>query len=215
MNTIYIVRTMTECVDTFDGDKSHRVCDLDPSTTLFLLLSTPAPTVFAGHVCDTCFVPIVGTITSAAMLGFKLAHVEVLKLKWDEQKRLEAEREALIGELEEALSPELALRVEAIIDRRSSFVMPHGLARAPLPQPAHADGAEDEGRRGSVREMRQSLRKRVLETQPEETVTTHARLTRYCLGASYIARLVQGHAAVEAHPNASDDSTATQVACML
>jgi hypothetical protein len=58
MNTIYIVRTMTECVNTFDGDKSHRVCDVDTSTTLFLLLSTPALTVFAGHVCDACLVPI-------------------------------------------------------------------------------------------------------------------------------------------------------------
>ena len=150
------------------------------------------------------------------MLGFKLAHVEVLKLKSDEKKRLEAEREALIAELEETLSPELALQVEAIMDRRSSLVMPHGLVTAPLPKPAHADGAEDEERRGSVREMRQSLRKRVLEMQPEEKVTTHAVSDhRYCLDASYIARLVQGHAAVEAHPSASDDSTATQVACML
>jgi hypothetical protein len=57
-----------------------------------------------------------------------LAHIEVLKLKLDEQKRLEAERGALIAELEATLSPELALQVEVIIDRRSSFVIPDGTA---------------------------------------------------------------------------------------
>jgi hypothetical protein len=42
MNTIYIVRTMMECVNTFDSERSERVCDLDAITTLVLLLSMPA-----------------------------------------------------------------------------------------------------------------------------------------------------------------------------
>ena len=114
MNTIYIVRTVTECVGTFNkSEKSERVCDLDVSTTFFLLLSTPELTAL---VCCTCAAPasfrLPGLLTSAAMLGFKLAHVEILKLKLDEQKRLEAERAALIAELEATLSPELALQVE-------------------------------------------------------------------------------------------------------
>ena len=99
-----------------------------------------------------------GTLTSAVSLGFKFAHVEVLKLKLDERKRLEAEREALIDELEASLSPELALQVETIIDRRSSFVMPGGLATLSSPKPVHVDGAQAEGRRGTVREVRRSLR---------------------------------------------------------
>jgi hypothetical protein len=45
-----------------------------------------------------------GTLTSAAMLGFKLAYVEILKLKLDEQKCLEKERAELIAELGAAFS---------------------------------------------------------------------------------------------------------------
>ncbi len=41
MNTIYIARMMDECVRTFESKKSDRVCDLDPSKTLVLLLSMP------------------------------------------------------------------------------------------------------------------------------------------------------------------------------
>jgi hypothetical protein len=90
------------------------------------------------------------------MLGFKLAHVEILKLKLDEQKRLEADREALIAELEAALSPELALQVETIIARHGSFVMPGGLADS-LPKPAHAGGAKADERRGSFRQVQRLL----------------------------------------------------------
>jgi hypothetical protein len=49
------------------------------------------------------------------MLGFKFAHVEILKLKHQEQKHLEAERESLISELHSSLSPELALQAVAIV----------------------------------------------------------------------------------------------------
>ena len=167
MNTIYIVRSMTECVGTFNmREKSERVCDLDVSTTLFLLLSTP---VFTALACRTCAAPASfrspGLLTSAAMLGFKLAHVEILKLKLDEQKRLEAERAALIAELEATLSPELALHVEVIMDRRKSFVTTYGLSNVSSPKPsahglAGGEDAEERARRGSVRQVRRSLRAR-------------------------------------------------------
>jgi hypothetical protein len=163
MNTIYIVRTMTECVGTFNSAKSERVCDLDAGTTLFLFLSTP---VLAALVCHTCAVPasfrLPGLLTSAAMLGFKLAHVEILKLKLEEQKWMEAERAALIAELDATLSPELALQVEVILDRRKSFVMPNGLSKGSSPELAHGlvGGQDVQESRGSVRQVRRSLRAR-------------------------------------------------------
>jgi hypothetical protein len=64
-----------------------------------------------------------GTLTSAAMLGAKLAQVMEIKMKADEARRLETEREALVAELEESLSPELAKQVEAVILRRSSSII--------------------------------------------------------------------------------------------
>lgn len=124
-----------------------------------------------------------GTLTSAVSLGFKFAFVEVLKLKLDERKRLEAEREALIDELEASLSPELALQVETIIDRRSSFVMPGGLATLSLPKPPHVDGAEAEGRRGTVREVRRLLL-RALSLRARVAVVVHDAIARtLCRGA--------------------------------
>jgi hypothetical protein len=42
MNTIYLVTMMDECVRTFNSETSKRVCDLVPSKTLILFLSTPA-----------------------------------------------------------------------------------------------------------------------------------------------------------------------------
>ena len=54
------------------------------------------------------------------MLGVKLAQVMVIKVKADEERRLESEREALFADLEESLSPELALRVISEHRRKSS-----------------------------------------------------------------------------------------------
>jgi hypothetical protein len=61
-----------------------------------------------------------GTLTSAAMLGVKLAQVMLIKVKADEERRLESEREALFADLEESLSPELARRVISEHRRKSS-----------------------------------------------------------------------------------------------
>ena len=54
------------------------------------------------------------------MLGVKLAQVMVIKVKADEERRLESEREALFADLEESLSPELARRVIREHRRKSS-----------------------------------------------------------------------------------------------
>ncbi len=48
MNTIYIVRMMDECVRTFNSETSQRVCDLVPSKTPILFLSTSARQLTLG-----------------------------------------------------------------------------------------------------------------------------------------------------------------------
>ena len=55
MNTIYIVRMMDECVRTFNSETSKRVCDLVPSKTLILFLSTPATRQFTHGPRDAGF----------------------------------------------------------------------------------------------------------------------------------------------------------------
>ena len=88
------------------------------------------------------------------IVGF--AEAQWLRSKWDSEKELEAERAALIGELEisaaegktaeekkvgearaavfaeleESLSPELARQLETAIDRRLTIVGPDGPANA-------------------------------------------------------------------------------------
>jgi hypothetical protein len=112
------------------------------------------------RICIDSLVIIAATLTSAAMLGYKLAHVEIIKFAIDEQKRLEEERAALLSELGESLSPELALQVEKVIDRRQSFV-PNGLATVPsaskLPKLARADEAESEDTQSTAQEVRSSV----------------------------------------------------------
>ncbi len=154
MNTIYIIRAMVECVEAFSSPKNEGVCDLDESTTLLLVFSTPAlPTLPCAPVRTRAPQRLPGILTSAAMLGFKLAQIEILKLKLDEEKRLEQERANLIVELEAALSPEMARQVEDIVDRtRGSFMMP--ARAASLPKPAHIDAAKAEAMCGLVHEVR-------------------------------------------------------------
>ena len=155
MNTIYIVRMMDECVRTFNSETSKRVCDLVPSKTLILFLSTSATRRLMLGPRDAGFAQAsrlrfdAGTLTSAAMLGYKVAHAEVIKFAMDENERLKQERAELLGELEASLSPETALQVERIIDRRSSF-MPD-VVLTPRPKPAHRDDVEAEEAPGSAR----------------------------------------------------------------
>ena len=87
------------------------------------------------------------------MLGYKLAHAEVIKFAMDENKRLKQERAALLGELEASLSPEMAQHVEKIIDRRGSFMPDDGLTPSARPKPVHRDGAAMDEPMGSALEV--------------------------------------------------------------
>ena len=82
-----------------------RVCDLDERQTVILLLTT---------------------ITSAMMLGFKMAYVEVMQKGREEQTRLELERQGLIEELEQSTPHDMAEQVQRIGSEEVS-----ALARGP------------------------------------------------------------------------------------
>jgi hypothetical protein len=86
------------------------------------------------------------------MLGYKLAHADVIRFAMDENERLKQERAELLGELEASLSPEMALHVGNIIDRRGSFIPDDVLT--PRPKPVHRDGADKDEPMGSAREVR-------------------------------------------------------------
>jgi hypothetical protein len=85
------------------------------------------------------------------MLGYKVAHVEVIKLAMDEEKRMQQERTALLGELEESLNPELAVQIKKIIHRRSLSAVDD--VQAPRPKPALEDSIEAEEARNSAQEV--------------------------------------------------------------
>ena len=55
LNLIYLVYSFSDCVE------KPMICSLKPKRTAILLFST---------------------LTSAAMMGFKICHVEILRLKW-------------------------------------------------------------------------------------------------------------------------------------
>jgi hypothetical protein len=90
---------------------------------------------------------ILSTLTSAGMLGFKIARtrctlesslrlcwtfgcevcrvdsaadLELIRMKWEEERRLTGEREELLEQLEASLSPELALKVEEIMEHQAN-----------------------------------------------------------------------------------------------
>ena len=117
---IYIERSFSECVDTA---ALSRICDLKPSHFVVLILSAQLPDPYhylRGLERESFYVCHAGAITSAALLGFKLAHLSRIKSRAEEQQRLEAERAGLIKELEAALTPDVAEQVEQIMGRRSS-----------------------------------------------------------------------------------------------
>ena len=49
------------------------------------------------------------------------ADLELIRMKWEEERRLTAEREDLLAQLEAALSPELANQVEEIMEQQAKF----------------------------------------------------------------------------------------------
>jgi hypothetical protein len=104
-----------------------------------------------------------GILTSAAMLGVKVAQVMLIKVKADEERRLESEREALFADLEESLSPELARRVisehrrksdarksEVALDLLTVAVRPSAVAPSIPPDVARSTGPSVAPQAGSA-----------------------------------------------------------------
>jgi hypothetical protein len=155
MNGVFVTRSVVECIDaaTKEGAGSTGtkpgVCDLQPGQLTLLMLSL---------------------LTSAIMLGSKLASFEIVRLKQQEMDRMEAERETMLHELQEELeaslgSPEEAHEVEKIFAARRHSRMdvlgpssvlplpvytPRGKNRLlPAPVPAPADAADSHLSAGS------------------------------------------------------------------
>jgi hypothetical protein len=81
MNIYYLCMSLLECLgDGWQGnDIMHlSTCDLERVPTLVMLA---------------------GCLSSAASLGYKAAHLEVIQIKWEIQTALEKERAALIEEV--------------------------------------------------------------------------------------------------------------------
>ena len=130
MNCLFVIRSASECVDLATGTKStiSSACDLQPGQLAILVLSL---------------------LTSALMLGKKLASVEMVRLKQHEISRMEAERDTMLQELQQELqaavgSPEEAREVEKIFTaRRSSRHSVLGLSSVlPSPFPAPTESAD-------------------------------------------------------------------------
>jgi hypothetical protein len=97
------------------------------------------------------------------MLGVKLAQVMIIKVKAEEERRLESEREALFADLEESLSPELARKVisehrrksiarksEVASDLLTVAVRPSAVAPSILPDVARSTGPSVAPQAGSA-----------------------------------------------------------------
>ena len=126
------------------------------------------------------------------MLGVKLAQVMILKVKADEERRLESEREALFADLEESLSPELARRVISEHRRKSSAwnseaapdlltaLRPSAVAPSILPDVARSTGASVAPQAGSA--LPESGRGTVARAAEFESVVPHPAM----LGATHV-----------------------------
>ena len=140
MNGVFVTRSVVECIDaaTKEGVGSTgtkpSICDLQPGQLTLLMLSL---------------------LTSAIMLGSKLASFEIVRLKQQEMDRMEAERETMLQELQEELeaslgSPEEAHEVEKIFAARRSRIFVLGPSSVlPVPVPAPAEAADSHLSAGS------------------------------------------------------------------
>ena len=148
MNGVFVTRSVVECIDaaTKEGVGSTgtkpSICDLQPGQLTLLMLSL---------------------LTSAIMLGSKLASFEIVRLKQQEMDRMEAERDTMLHELQEELEASLATPGEAhevekiFAARRHSLnglaapvFTPRGKNRLlPAPVPAHAEAADSNLSAGS------------------------------------------------------------------
>ena len=138
------------------------MCDLTPTSTLVFLLSAltrccdgsvrPSPHVsLVASRCLAALCVVCLVLSSALLLGYKLCHLEIIKMQIDEArcscfsfpsparqrvsyqrcmrvqgKRLDAERADLIAELEATLAPDVANQVEAMLQHhthRPSIIM--------------------------------------------------------------------------------------------
>jgi hypothetical protein len=132
MCTYYLGRALQECLAAVNAQDYQKVCDLDRGWRTMILLGS--------------------ALTSFAMLGFKLAHIQVVRMQFSEQQRMEREREELIAELEQTVSADVAGKVGGILKRRSSVgagvLLPAGIHPG-LPglegyrDPSVLDDAED------------------------------------------------------------------------
>ena len=130
MNSLFVIRSVIECVDLATGAKStiSSTCDLQSGQLVLMLLSL---------------------LTSALMLGMKLASIEIVRLKQQEMSRMEAERDTMLRELQEELqaavgSPEEAREVEKVFTARRSRLSTHGPSSfLPSPVAAPTESAVD------------------------------------------------------------------------
>jgi hypothetical protein len=133
MNTIFVTRSVIDCVDVAAGAKLT-TCDLQPGGQLVLL--------------------VLSMLTSALMLGSKLASFEIIRLKQQEIVRIEAERDIMLQELQEELeaavsNPRLSHHVESIFAARRSRLFVSG-PNSVLPSPVPAPTAEADDRGSSA-----------------------------------------------------------------
>jgi hypothetical protein len=130
MNSLFVIRSVSECVDLATGSKStiSSTCDLKSGQLVLMLLSV---------------------LTSALMLGMKVASVEIVRLQQQEMSRMEAERDTMLRELQEELqaavgSPEEAREVEKVFTARRSRLYTLGPSSVlPSPVAAPTDSAVD------------------------------------------------------------------------
>ena len=142
MNAIYLVGSILECVDRERVcEQTHvKVCNLEPSKgTVVLLLSIltsaamlgykAARTLASAHCCGRHTMPFpirrLHTPLSIDCLECLFephfaAEAEILRSQRNEAKKLEAERSALIAELEATLSPQAVEQVQAAIQHVGS-----------------------------------------------------------------------------------------------
>ena len=141
MNSLFVIRSVIECVDLATGAKStvSSTCDIQPGQLTFMLLSL---------------------LTSALMLGMKLASVEIIRLEQQEMSRMEAERDMMLRELQEELkavvgSPEEAREVEKVFRAAAAAESAECQARVAAADPATAVASQS-----SQQKLRSGIDKR-------------------------------------------------------
>jgi hypothetical protein len=161
MNAIYLMRSILECVDRdLVCQQTHvNVCNLEPlpsTGTVILLLSIltsaamlgykAARTLASAHCCDRHTMPSpIRRLRTPLLINclecFEphfAAEAEILRSQRNETKELEAERSALIAELEATLSPQVVEQVQTAMQRvgspRGNRLSSHQPSQGEVPQ---------------------------------------------------------------------------------